>query len=104
MDCNMFYHYVIEPEAVWKIESFYMNVALKYRHTYSYEDMEKDVNKAYFNAFGIERTLLRRKPTPERWQHEGWHMANAGTWYYAYIIDGDTIKIQDTCHEQNMHE
>ena len=34
----------------------------------------------------------------------GWHMAHAGTWYYAYTIDGDTVTIQDACHQQNMHE
>ena len=34
-----------------------------------------------------------------------WHMqAHAGTWYYAYTIDGDTVTIQDACHQQNMHE
>ena len=35
---------------------------------------------------------------------QGWHMAHAGTWYYAYTIDGDTITIQDACHQQNLHE
>ncbi len=25
-------------------------------------------------------------------------------WYYAYIIEGDTIKVVDACHAQNMHE
>ena len=23
---------------------------------------------------------------------------------YAYIIEGDTIKVVDACHAQNMHE
>ena len=31
-------------------------------------------------------------------------MANAGKWYYAYVIDGDTIKVVDACHAQNMHD
>ena len=31
-------------------------------------------------------------------------MANAGHWYYAYRISGDTIIIEDACHAQNMHE
>ena len=52
----------------------------------------------------IEQSLLRRKPTLERWQKAGWHMANAGKWYYAYTISGDTITIEDACHEQNMHQ
>ena len=45
-----------------------------------------------------------RGPTIGRWQAQGWHMAHAGTWYYAYTIDGETITIQDACHQQNMHE
>jgi hypothetical protein len=52
-------------------------------------------------VYGIERTLIRRKPTIKRWQ--GYHMAHAGVWYYAYTIDGDTITIHDACHQQNMH-
>lgn len=29
------YNYTIYQKAVWEIESFYINVAAKYRHTYS---------------------------------------------------------------------
>jgi hypothetical protein len=29
-------------------------------------------------------------------------MANTDKWYYAYIIDGDTITVVDACHAQNM--
>jgi hypothetical protein len=31
-------------------------------------------------------------------------MANTGKWYYAYTIEGDTIKVVDACHAQNMLE
>ena len=31
-------------------------------------------------------------------------MANTKKWYYAYVIDGDTILIKDACHAQNMHD
>ncbi|MBP5137313.1 MAG: hypothetical protein ILP23_08350 [Paludibacteraceae bacterium] len=34
----------------------------------------------------------------------GYHMANTDRWYYAYIIEGDTITVVDACHVQNMHE
>jgi len=100
----MLYRYIIRQEALWEIESFYLNVSLKYRHTYSYEDMERDVRQAYKGAFLIEKTLHRRKPTLSRWQKQGYHMAHSGQWYYAYTIDDDTITIQDACHTQNMHE
>ena len=34
------YKYRYSKRAVRKIRTFYRNVALKYRHAYSYEDME----------------------------------------------------------------
>lgn len=104
MTINMPYKYSIKPEAVWQIESFYLNVSLRYRHTYSFEDQDRNVWQAFSGAFQIEKTLPRRKPTIGRWQKQGWHMANSDKWYYAYTIDGDTITIQDACHAQNMHE
>ena len=64
----------------------------------AYEMTMKDIKAIY----GIERTLRRRKPTISRWA--GYHMANAGKWYYAYTIEGDMIKVVDACHAQNMHE
>jgi hypothetical protein len=63
--------------------------------------MEQNVNEAYDSMHQIERTLLRREPTLERWA--GYHMANTDKWYYAYTIDGDKIIVEDACHAQNMH-
>ena len=90
--------------ALLKMRRFYHNVAKKYHHTYDFNDMQRNIQKAVLNAYLIERTLLRRRPNISRWEQEGWHMANAGKWYYAYTIDDETITIQDACHEQNMHE
>ncbi len=97
---KMQYKYAIRPLAIIKIRKFYRNVCRKYPNIYSYDDMLRYVNTTVDNIYGIERTLLRRKPTIERWQK--WHMAHTGKWYYAYSIDGDTIIIHDACHEQNM--
>lgn len=66
--------------------------------------MQSNVNEAYDAMFQIEQSLLRRRPTIQRWQQAGWHMAQAGKWYYAYSINEDTITIEDACHQQNMHE
>ena len=96
------YKYFYTKRTAAKIRSFYTNVAKKYCHTYSYEDMERNVRDAFFAIYAIERTLPRRQPTISRWAD--YHMANAGKWYYAYIIDGDTIKVVDACHAQNMHD
>jgi hypothetical protein len=96
----MSYNYIIKPRALQKIRRFYVNVALKYQHTYSYEDLEKNVRDAFFSIYGIEKTLLRRKPTIERWA--GYYMATTGRWYYAYVIVGETIIVVDACHAQNM--
>ena len=98
----MRYKYEIRYKASYSIWSFYRNVARKYKHTFATEDIVANAQKA-IRAIGlIEVSLLRRLPTIARWQ--GYHMAHAGHWYYAYTIDGDTITIQDACHEQNMHE
>ena len=98
----MEYKYIIKPRALQKIRSFYNNVALKYQHTYSYEDLERNVRDAFFSVYQIEKTLLRRLPTLKRW--EGCYMANTDRWYYAYKIEGATIYVVDACHAQNMKE
>lgn len=96
------YKYIIKHLASRKIFTFYSNVAKKYRHTYDKEDLKRDVQNTVFSMYKIERSLLRREPTLTRWC--GYHMANTDKWYFAYIIDGDTVTIVDACHAQNMHE
>lgn len=98
----MEYRYHIKPLAVQKVRSFYRNVLINYPNTYSYSDMLRYINNTVDAIYGIEQSLLRRRPTMKRWQN--WHMAHAGNWYYAYSIDGDTITIHDACHQQNMHD
>jgi hypothetical protein len=98
----MLYNYDITPKAVERIVEFYAHVVLKYQHTFSFDDMEKSINRAVFNAGKIEQAFSRRKPTLTRWK--GLHMAKAGKLYYAYTINGNTITIEDACHAQNMHE
>ena len=95
--------YRFKAKAKNKILSFYSNVAKKYKHTYDIKDLERNISDAVMNAHLIEKSLPPRKPTLSRWLEQGYHMANTDKWYYAYIIDGDTITIQDACHEQNMH-
>lgn len=66
--------YIIRKRCAQKITTFYRNVSRKYKHTYSLELMEKNVNDAYDSIFQIESSLMRRKPTISRWK--GYHMAN----------------------------
>ena len=94
--------YVIRKRCAHKIITFYRNVSKKYKHTYSLELMEKNVHEAYDSMFQIERTLLRREPTISQWSD--YHMANTDKWYFAYIVEGDTITVVDARHAQNMHE
>ena len=96
----MQYSYIIKSLAIRKVRSFYRNVSLKYPNIYSYPDMLGYINKTVDAIYCIEQSVVRRKPTIERWKK--WHMAHAGHWYYAYSIDGNTIIIHDACHEQNM--
>ena len=90
------YIYWVDPQCYENIYSFYSNVALKYRHTYSEELMHKNIDDAVNSIYEIEKTLLRRKPTIRRWQ--GYHMANTDKWYYAYIILDDMNVVVDACH------
>lgn len=94
------YNYVVKPKAQQKIRSFYKNVAHKYRHTYDYDDFMRNVYDAVFSIYDIEKTLPRRVPTLSRWK--GYYMANTDKWYFAYIIEGDTVTVVDACHAQNM--
>lgn len=96
------YKYRYTPKAVTNIRTFYRNVAIKYRNTYSFEDMERNIRDAIFYIYAIERTLPRRQPTIGRWK--GYYMANTDKWYYAYTIEGNIITVVDACHAQNMHE
>lgn len=94
--------YEIRPLAVFKIREFYQHVAIKYRHTYDEDDMNRNIYDALTNIYQIEQSILRRKPTLRRWQ--GLHMAHAGKWFYAYSFIEDRIIIEDACHELNMHD
>ena len=97
-------NYIIQRRCIENIADFYHHVSLKYRHTYSVELMHKNLDEALDGMYQIEKSLLRRHSTLERWKKEGWHMAHTGKWYYAYTIDDDTITIEDACHEQNMSD
>ena len=94
--------YRVRKRCARKINSFYHNVAKKYKHTYSEELMHKNIDDATDSIYQIERTLLRREPTLSRWK--GYHMANTDKWYFAYTFDGETVTVVDVCHAQNMHE
>ena len=96
------YNYEVRQRAINKIYTFYTNVAKKYSHTYSLELMLKNIDEARHAIFFIEDGLLRREPTIKRWK--GLLMTRAKHWYYAYRIDGDTVIVEDACHEQNMHD
>ena len=96
------YNYKVRRRVINKINAFYTNVAKKYSHTYSLDLMLKNIDEARYAIFFIEDGLLRREPTLKRW--EGLYMTHAKHWYYAYRIEGDTVIVEDACHEQNMHD
>ena len=54
--------------------------------------MEKNVNDAFDDIYKIEKSLLRREPTIDRWR--GYYMANTDKWYYAYTFDGNTVTVK----------
>ena len=66
---------IINEVIICNIENFYQNVAQKYRHTYDYNDMRKDIYTAISSILKIENGLLRRKPIISRW--DGMYMATS---------------------------
>ena len=97
-------NYKIKNRVGTKIRQFYKNVAKKYKHTYSLQQMYQNIDNAINSIYQIENGLLRRQPTISRWN--GLFMATSRDrkWYIAYRIEGDTIYVEDACHAQNMHE
>ena len=58
------YKYLYTKRTAAKIRSFYKNVAKKYRHTYSFEDMGRNVREAFWThhnerSFRLEGALLQ---------------------------------------------
>lgn len=94
--------YVVRRRCARKIDTFYHNVAKKYKHTYSEELMHQNIDDAVDSIYQIEQSLLRRKPILARWQ--GFHMANTDKWYFAYTIEDDIITVVDACHAQNLSD
>ena len=96
--------YRIKSRATRKIRQFYLNVAKKYKNTYSLEFMNKNIDDALNAIPQIENGLLRQKATISRWK--GLYMATSRDrkWNFAYRIEDDTIYVEDACHAQNMHE
>ena len=74
---TMLYEY--KRKALVRIWGFYRNVAKKYKHTYDFSGMERNIREAVLNGYSIEKTILRRKPTLRRWQGTTWHTQVNGT-------------------------
>ena len=53
------YQYLVLPECYEAIYAFYYHVALKYRHTYSEEMMQQNIDDAADAFYRIENGLLR---------------------------------------------
>lgn len=101
------YKYTISKQAYNKISSFYKNVAKKYYNTYSYQQMQQNIEETKRAIFQIENGLIRRNPTIKRWA--GYYMATTKSkknkqWNFAYKIQNNTIYVVDACHSQNMHD
>lgn len=92
--------------AIFSIESFYENVAIKYKHTYDYSLMRKNIDEIIECMYKIENGLPRLTPTIRRWRGRGFMARSKGSkqWFFLYTIEGDTIYVIDACHAQNMHE
>ena len=86
------YKYLYTKRAATQIRSFYKNVAKKYCHTYSYEDMERNVRDAFFAIYAIECSLPRRKPTLSRWT--GYHIYSL---FQLYVFPSEVVNVVSCC-------
>ena len=64
------YKYLYTKRTAAKIRSFYKNVAKKYRHTYSYEDMERNVRDAP-GGFVLSVWFHSKQPPKKIWNVPG---------------------------------
>jgi hypothetical protein len=60
----MQYKYFYTKRTAAKIRSFYRNVAKKYQHTYSYEDMERKKNHGDRFLNETMKWISLQKPVP----------------------------------------
>lgn len=97
-------NYKISKNALNQIKKFYRNVAKRYKHTWTKEDVKNYTFVTKQSIYQIENGLIRRSPTISRW--EGLYMATTQDrkWNFAYRIEGNIVYIEDACHSQNMHE
>lgn len=96
----------ISDTAILAIETFYENVAKKYRHTYDYSLMRKNIDEILGRMSKIENGLSRLTPSIKRWEGRGFMARTNGSkqWFFLYTIDGDTVYVLDACHAQNMKD
>ncbi|GHT32947.1 hypothetical protein FACS189434_05940 [Bacteroidia bacterium] len=90
-----------------KITSFYDNVNKKYPHTYSYEDVDRDVLRVYNEALKVATNELWRKndmKSVRGWDNYNVEYSNKTGWYFAYKIKNNVIYIEDAENHRNMSE
>ena len=54
-------NYIISTQAVLRITSFYNNVAKKYRHTYDYSLMHRNIDETMNSIYRIENRYFKIK-------------------------------------------
>lgn len=94
-----------------KIDTFYVDVSKKYKHTYSEDLMLQNISDAYQSIYLIEtsnpKIISHRDPKKsntkkfKEWSTLGYLVATTKKWHYAYTIENDTIIVHDACHQQN---
>lgn len=98
--------YEIGVKAIQSIENFYHNVAKKYRNTYDYNLMSKNIDDTIDSIYSIKLDSKSIEPNwgLAKYSQYGCRMIHIKRWYFVYIIEGDSIVVIDACHAQNMHE
>lgn len=75
----MEYQYLVDPQCYDNIYSFYHNVALKYRHTYSEKLMNQNIEDAVDSIYQIEIHCIGVSQRSKSGRATTWRTPTSGT-------------------------
>jgi hypothetical protein len=96
---------LISDKALDKIYTFYLNVAKKYKYTWSMEDSIMRIDKVSQEAYKVGTELAKRRPGfIRRWIGYSVDYSKATGWYFAYKIEDGVIYVEDAENYRNMYD
>ena len=104
---------VVNKKALQSISTFYHNVRKKYKHTYSKEQMEKNIDEVCDAIQSIKdngKVPILQKHKIKGYKEATWKRRGTKVdWYFEYIVETDEnndyiIHVYEAINFRNMHE